>query len=91
MKQLLLDEPYRSRVRRVRHRLEGLQRGRPWLTKTWIGHEIGRNRSYVTQVLHEQAYGPPTLELIERLLDEVEAEGLPDHPSGEGGEQRDGR
>ena len=82
MSKLLLEELYRSHVRHARSRLGRLQLGRPWLTKTWIGHQIDRNRSYVTQVLHEQAYGPPTLELIERLLDEVEAGKAPEHAPG---------
>jgi hypothetical protein len=68
MPELLLEKDYRDRVRRARLRAERLG-----LTKVWIAKQIDRSRGHTTMVLHEKAYGPPTLERIEALLDRIES------------------
>ena len=72
MPELLLEQPYRDRVRRARLRAERLN-----LTKVWIADQIGRSRGHTTMVLHAKAYGPPTLQRIEDLLDRIESGALP--------------
>lgn len=71
MPKLLLEKAYRDRVRRTRLRAEHLG-----LTKVWIARQIERSRGHTTMVLHEKAYGPPTLARIEDLLDRIESGAL---------------
>ncbi len=62
---------YRLRIRQARDRLRDLG-----ISLAWVARQIGRSQGHVSNVLNGAVDGPPTLLLVEELIEKVEAEVL---------------